>query len=266
MRRWYWALGPFLAGLCAVTGCVKSRMLVVVKPDASGYVVLTQVTPAQSYGGRSQGPDALAAALDRAAERFGEGVTLAKSERIGKDGFAAVFAFTNVNTLTVPLVVAGPIAEMAGNDLDSAPSFSRQGIQFAFSRTNDLRLEIQMPPALAEALAQPAETNTTSEAAEEPASDVEEISGLQVQIDVEVRGRVVSSTAAHADPARPNRFVLFRLSGEALGRNPEAMRALSSGPSDMNDMEGFLVRFLRLADATVETNHPVIIRFRQASP
>ena len=265
MRRVLCAWAPVLSGLLLLTGCIKSRMLVVVKPDASGYVVLTQVTPSRAYGGRSQGAEAFAATLDKAAERFGEGVKLAKSERIGTQGFAAVFAFTNVNTLTVPLVAAGPLADMTGGDMDGAPSFMRQSVQFALSHTNGTRLDIQMPNALLEALSQPVETNTTAEA-EGASPDMEDIAGLQIEIAVEVRGRVLTTTASHADTNRPNRFVLFQLHGDALSRNPQAMRALSAGPSDMNDADGFMARFLRLAGATVETNRQVAIRFQQEAP
>lgn len=269
MRRAMCAWVPVVAGFLLLTGCVKSRMLLVVKPDASGYIVVTQVTASGGMDGGSHGDEALAGVLEKASEHFGDGVKLAKFERVGSQGFAAVYAFTNVNAVSLPLVAAGPLADMTGG-MDGAPAIVRQGIQFALSQTNGTRLAVRMPQALLEAMSAPAESPAAAAAAGEDEEDNrgtrEEIAALQVEIAVEVRGQVLSSTASHVNTNRPNRYVLLHMTGDTLSRNPEALKEAMSGPGNMSDMDGFMARLLRMAGATIETNRDVAICFRKEAP
>lgn len=267
MQRMQVALGLVLVGLLALTGCVKSKILVSVKPDGSGYVVLTQLTPGPEGMMFSRGEsDNLPDKLQKVAERFGEGVTLAKSESVQGKGFAAVFAFTNVATLTVPIVALGPLAEMGDGDMEHAPAFLRQSIQFDFSRTNASCLTVHMPAALTAVLAQPAETNAPSARAARRAAQasgmMESVAGLEIDIALEVKGQLLQQNAAHADTNHLNRFLLFQLRGDRLAENPAALAAMSEGPSDMGDMDGYMGRFLQFSGAMIETNRPMTLRFQ----
>lgn len=267
MQRMRLALGLVLAGSLALTGCVKSKILVSVKPDGSGYVVLTQLTPSPDGVRFSRGEsDNLSDKLQKVAERFGEGVTLAKSESVKGKGFAAVFAFTNVAALNIPIVALGPLAEMGDGDMEHAPAFVRQSIQFEFARTNASCLTVLMPAALTAALAQPAETNAPPARASRRASQeggmLEEMAGLEIDVAVEVKGQLLQQNAAHAETNHPNRFLLFQIRGDRLAQNPAAVASMSEGPSDMGDMDAFMGKFLQFSGATIETNRPMTLRFQ----
>ena len=267
MQRMRLALGLVLISLLALTGCVKSKILVSVKPDGSGYVVLTQLTPGPEGMMFSRGEsDNLSEKLQKVAERFGDGVTLAKSENVKGKGFAAVFAFTNVATLNVPIVALGPLAEMGDGDMEHAPAFLRQSIQFEFARTNASCLTVLMPAALTAILAQPAETNAPSARSARRAAQaggmLEMVAGLEIDVALEVKGQLLDQHAAHADTNHVNRFYLFQLRGDRLAQNSAALVSMTEGPSDMGDMDAYMGRILQLSGAMIETNRPMTLRFK----
>ena len=265
MQRMRLASGLVLTGLLVLTGCVKSKILISVKPDGSGHLVLTQLSPGPEGMAFARGEsDDLTDKLRKAAERFGEGVTIAKSENVKGKGFAAVFAFTNVATLTVPIVALGPLAEMGDGDMDHAPAFVRQSIRFEFTHTNASCLTVRMPAALADALSQPAETNAPARSRRASSGEgmLESVAGLEIEVALEVKGQILQQNAAHAVTNRPNRFLLFRLSGDRLADNAAALEAMSDGPGETGDMDAMMGRLLQFSGATIETNRPMILRFQ----
>ena len=175
-----------------------------------------------------------------------------------------VFAFTNVASLTIPIVALGPLAEMGDGDMDHAPAFVRQSIQFEFARTNASCLTVHMPAALTAALAQPAETNAPARSRRAASGDgmLESVAGLEIEVTLEVKGQLLQQNAAHAETNRPNRFLLFQLRGDRLADNPAALEAMSGGPGESGDMDAMMGRLLQLSGATIETNRPMILRFQ----
>jgi hypothetical protein len=123
-----------------------------------------------------------------------------------------------------------------------------------------------MPAALAAALAQPAETNAPAARASRRAAQaggmIQEVTGLEIDVALEVKGRILQQNAAHADTNHPNRFLLFQLRGDRLAQNPAALASMSDGPSDMGDMDAFMGQFLQFSGATIETNRPMTLRFQ----
>ena len=265
MRRSGLAAGLLLAGLLAVAGCIRSKVLVVVKPDGSGYVVLTQLStgrggPDVAMSGR--GNRDMKKQLADLAERFGEGVTLAKSETVKDKGFAAVFAFTNVNTVSVPVMAFGPMGETSAGDDAGAPAFLRQGIRFELSRTTDSCLVVTMPGSLVAASTTSVDTNSAGVGETADMSSMEEFRGLNIDVSLQILGSVLKHNASHPDTAKPDRFVLFHMEGDKLMEKPAALRMLGGESSDMNDMDAMYAKLLGLADATVETNSQVTIHFK----
>jgi hypothetical protein len=158
----------------------------------------------------------------------------------------------------------GPLEEMDDEDMEGAPSFARQSVRFAFARTNGSCLTVLMPAPLIEAMARPAETNgPVSGRAMRGASEmVEALDGMDVEIAVEVRGRVLAHNASRPDAARPGRFVLFRLTDEKFSEDPSLARQMGEEPHGMDGADAYMMRFLKLAGALVETNRPVTIQFK----
>lgn len=259
------------AAAAVLAGCVKCRTLVVVKPDGSGYLVFSQL--AAGRGGSSlpvaDGSDKKAnEQLTELAERFGEGVTLAKSEVIKGKGYAAVYTFTNVNTVAVPIMTFGPLGENGfSGDMDSAPSVFRQSIRFEFTPGDENRLVVRMPPALLSAAQTPVETNAPAEAAAEgrasaSATELAEAAGMELNVLVQVGGQVQRHQLSRPVAGRKDRFCLLHLDGDKLLENPDAAKLVANEPSGLEQMDEYFGRFLRLCAAEVETNQTATVWFK----
>ena len=93
---------------------------------------------------------------------------------------------------------------------------------------------------------------------------LESVAGLEIEVALEVKGRLLAQNATYAETNRPNRFILFRLRGDRLAENPAALEAMSDGPSESGDMDAVMGRFLQCSGATIETNRPMTLRFQEA--
>jgi hypothetical protein len=254
-----------LAGLLITTGCIRSKTLAVVKPDGSGYVVLSQITasPNEYFGGSYGRPERdIKQHLEDLAETLGDGVTLARSEELKGKGFAAVFAFTNISTVTLPLLSFGPMAGMDTDMLQEGPSIFRESIGFGFARTNESQLTVRLPDSLVSALTAPADSPAGDPDDDADPSFLQQVQGLNLEIAVRIQGRITSHTASQPDATETNRFILFRLDGSGLADRPELLQSLmGSEPDSPGEMDSYFANFLRAAGATAETNRTASIRF-----
>jgi hypothetical protein len=269
MRRLLSVLFPFAAA-AFLSGCVKSRTLVVVKADGSGYLVFSQLATGRS-GSNLQVADAsdkkAKEKLSELAERFGEGVTLAKSEVIKGKGYAAVYAFTNVNNVTVPVMTFGPLGEGGFEEADEAPSVFRQSIKFEFTPGDEKRLVVRMPPALLSAAQAPAATNAPEGDAGEAKissanSELAEAAGMELNVLVQVSGQVLRHQFSQPVAGRKDRFCLLHMEGDKLLEHPEAAKLIANEPPSLDAMDEYFAKFLQLSSAEVETNQSATVWFK----
>lgn len=260
------AAGLGLLAILAVGGCVKARTLVVVKPDGSGYLVFSQFGTGSSgmaYAMAQRGGKKVEEQLEELAEKFGDGVKLEKSEEVQGKGYAAVFSFTNVNQVAIPVMSMGPMGEMDPSDMGMAPAVFRQRIRFEFSRADASRLVVQMPAALVAAALAPADTNVAAKAgSHDGMSEMEEFAGMDMEVALQIDGQIVSHSFSSPFPDRADRFLLFRLDGEKLVAQPSALAMFGEEPPDPSAMDAYFTKFFQLCGAEVETNVQATIEFK----
>ncbi len=229
------------------TGCMRHIVRVVVKPDGSGQIIVTQTMSGQMVAmmegmggaaGEDEDPFFKPEDLRKAAAHFGEGVELARAEpvrRPGIRGSVAVYTFADISKVVIPPDLSGKAMEgmqgpggMPGLEIEEEADDedeAKEPIKFAFAREGgDSVLRVIMPPMPEKAAAAPG----AGEAPDDLMADVPDgadpgmdlgaammggmsgmFKGMQVMITVEVEGEPKASTASVPYPDSRNRFILM---------------------------------------------------------
>ena len=266
-----------VVAIAGVAGCIKTRFLIDVKPDGSGYIVMTQCVgsdAAMRLNNASEGPTgATKEQLEKMSEQLGDGVTLAKSEPIpspSQPGHITVFAFKDLNQVRIPV-----FALAAGTDHldeDDMPAQFRQNIEFKFAHSGGVsRIGASLPESLVGMSSKPASTNAADEAGDGDAdngrdveSTVKEMAGFQFDVLLRVRGHVVRQNATWPVNGKSNTWTLLHMDAERVATNAAARRMLREEPDSSDEGMGMLMNLLLLSGAEVETNRNLSIEFTPA--
>jgi hypothetical protein len=208
----------FLAVAFAATGCLRATYTLNLKPDGSG--TITSLTAVSQQGGMfgAQAGAAMPteAELRAQAAAMGQGVRFVSSAPYKADGFegvTAVFAFDDVNTLTLNLEQAlASETDDLDPDADIKLSFSREGGRSV--------LVIGMP-------AVPTPDETQKDQADQVAKQAEAspqldammqqlLKGALLEVVVNVDGTIVTTNAPFVEGPR---VVLLRLDGNELAKS-----------------------------------------------
>ncbi len=279
MRR----LFPFLSALLVLTlcGCFHIDTVVVVKPDGSGTVEMTQLVGpetlkmieemAASFGAKEEDQKGApeddlfkVEDLKNAAADMGEGTTFVSSEKVEKDGMKGrktIYAFTDVNKLQLESKPSGP------NQGPNAEA--REDVKFKFEQLaggNSL-LTVVMPESKSKE-----EEDATEEGGEEthPGGAKEEekepteaemaqakqmLKGLRFGVSVRVDGTLVKTNTPHVDG---NKVTIFEMDFGAVVENADKMKELNQKkPETLEEMQELLkdfpgIKFPLTPEVTIE--------------
>jgi len=212
-------------------GCIQSSTLIKVKADGSGTIEQEMLVGSDALnmmaamGGADERPAEMfdEASLQQTAEKLGEGVRLVSSEpveRNGMKGARAVFAFDDVNSLTISETPAIP---GAGGDEASAtqPDFALKLERRGSSRV----LTISTPEPKAGEGEVPDEMPDTPEAMPPEAMGMMKMmfQNLKVSVAVEVDGEIVRTNADHRDGSR---VTIVEVDFGELMKDEESLKAI----------------------------------------
>ena len=168
--------------LLLTQGCLKQKTLVMLKADGSGNIVVTQVFTKQGVAmmemtfkqmeesmmgqgsvsvSRPDDPYYSEKAIKRQARLFGPDVTFVKAKKIDKNGnrgFAAVYAFDDINDIHVPFNMASSLQssmqfsmmDIDGMDEDDLPFPEPEDVmEFSFDKDSKT-LSVDLPAFVAD--------------------------------------------------------------------------------------------------------------------
>lgn len=277
------------AALAAVslTGCFKEKTLVVVNPDGSGNIVVSSTmspeaaqmigSMADGFAGAVAGGDAAAAKpkadpffnedeLKAKAAKLGEGVTYAKGRAQddgGWKGSVAVYSFTDINKLRIPLNAEKKQGPGGAGDADADAAKPKKFVTFALTGGDTKTLQIKVPQDEKPA----AETPKTDEAKKDPQEDamakammapmMKMMKGLEFGIAVQVKGEVLKSNALNREA--DGRIVIMHMDMDKMQTSPKfaALMDSSGGGEDMPVGE-----MLGMPGFQFETNQVVEVQFK----
>ena len=163
-----------LLTLClCLTGCLKSKVVVKVRSDGSGDIVVTQifsrelvslydahVKKAAEAGEPNSMPDPFynEDMIRKMASRYGKGVTFVKSLKYDKEGargFVAQYSFADIGKVHLDLKIEmpdnfEPPMEDGDNSADAVPSENPDVFRFAFEKTQGLAKLTVIAPTIPE--------------------------------------------------------------------------------------------------------------------
>ena len=231
----------FLAALAGLgfSGCLQIEQVIKLKPDGSGTVeetllmskeaVASMQQMASGFGGKADAGKGFELLdekkLKEQAAKMGEGVTFVSAKKIDtekSEGFAAVYAFADINKLKVDQnpgsAMPGP---MGGKSPDGGKSKKEQ-LLFKFAKGRPAELTITMPKPDEKA----AEKKPQMEGMEDMAMQMmgQMFKDMKVTIAVEVVGTIEETNAEYRDGSR---VTLMEMDFNKLLSDPAKFKALA---------------------------------------
>jgi hypothetical protein len=227
----------FLAVAFAATGCLRATYTLNLKPDGSG--TITSLAAMSQQGGMfgAQAGDAMPteAELREQAAAMGQGVRFVSATPYKADGFegvTAVYAFDDVNKLTLNLEQALASDDSPDPDANVKLSFSRDGGKNV--------LVIGMPEVPKPDESQKVQAEQVAKQADaSPQLDAmvqQLLKGALIEVVLSVDGTIVTTNAPFVEGPR---VVLLRLDGDELaksGMGASQLMRMGQNP----DIEGML--------------------------
>ncbi|MGB8167056.1 MAG: hypothetical protein WCF18_06160 [Chthoniobacteraceae bacterium] len=231
-------------------GCLQQEKVIKLKTDGSGTVEETMVMSkeviaqmkqmTEGFGSLLQGKgkaDATPASpfqimdekkLREAAEKMGEGVTFVSATPVTTatgEGFKAIYAFTDINTLKID---QNPGGNMPGADnplMQKANKTKKEPVKFEFTKGSPASLTVKLP--------QPKTSDLPKDRPAVPAGG-QDMAGMMMQqmfkdmkisLAIEVAGRIVQTNAEYKDATR---VTLMEMDFNKVLANPEKFKALTA--------------------------------------
>jgi hypothetical protein len=281
-----------------LAGCIQQRTIVVVNPDGSGNIVLSQMfskEAVQMMGGMMSGLQSAFSGGDtnaaekkeekdpfydeeefkKLAPKFGEGVEYLKATKMEKDGAkGAVVAYKFADVTKLKIDPSGSMKEAGGSmgkSEDEKPKAEApQIIRFGFEKGATSKLSVLLPDEMKKALEErkgAAAAKPAAKADEKEASPDKQMAaqmaaqmfkGMRMTVQVEVKGQVVKTTASHPDAEKPTRFTIMDFNFDEILKNSANLLAEGPGADTMKN----LVMAGEMPGLVVETNTAVTVEFK----
>lgn len=271
-----------VAAACLGAGCFKQKTLLVVNPDGSGNIVVSQLVSPQAAGmiggmadsfgaalGGEARPDAAAAAKDpffdeakltKEAANFGEGVTYVKGRKANENGWqgsVAVYSFSDISKVKLPMD-GGQNMSPPGMEVETdAPAKSKKAVTFALAGGPEKTLTITVPQDEG-AKKKPARAAQNAGGPDMTAMMMPMLQGMEMSVAVQVKGEVTGSTALNRES--DGRVVLLEMNFDKMQASPK-FKELMAGAQG-GDAEPPKELLLGMPGVKVETNNVVEIRFK----
>lgn len=268
-----------LAGLSLFSACIQQEKVIKLNADGSGTIEETLVMSrqvieqmkqmSQGFGALLGGKDKGGAAtpfqvldekkLRDAADKMGEGVTFVSAKPLSSplgEGFAAVYSFTDINTVRIDQN-PGENIPGADNPLLNKNKPKRENVKFEFVKGAPASLTVKLP--------QPKDADLPKERPQIPQGNNEMMGAMMQQmfkdmkmsLAVEVAGRITQTNAEFKDASR---VTLMEMDFNKVLANPEKFKALAAAQSKTIEEAKTLVKGVDGIKA--ETQPTVTIRFQ----
>lgn len=243
------SIGGIFAVVLALglSSCLEINQTVHLKKDGSGTIVEETILGAQAsgmlqmaalQGGGNAAPDMFGEdAAKKRAEKFGKGVTVAKVEKIDKDGRMGgriTYAFADINTVglnmsdsAAPLTAAGPPAAAAAE----AKAADVKPITFTYQ---DGQLTILMPQPQKEEIAKAKDAAAKADTpAPEAGAETAQIQAMAMQMmkDMKMSAKVVVESGiaeTNATYQEGNTITLMEMDMGKLMADPAILKQLQA--------------------------------------
>lgn len=232
----------------SLSACLQQEKVIKLNADGSGTVEETMVMSKEVVAQMKQMADGFGALagvkakgeggaapfqimdekkLREAAGKMGDGVTFVSAKPVTTamgEGFAAVYAFTDINKLKID---QNPGESMPGADnplLQKANKGKKEPVKFEFTKGAPATLTVKMP--------QPKPGDLSKERAQKPPGGEEMammmmqqmFKDMKISLAIEVAGRIVQTNAEYKDASR---VTLMEMDFNKVLGNPEKFKALS---------------------------------------
>jgi len=271
LRKIKWTkIGLVLGLLVLLSGCFSTSWVVSLKSDGSGIVemdyridrqVMGMMMSMGGEGAEAEMPQSSADLFDEAemhdlAAALGPGVRFVSAEPIDDDSgffrYTALFAFDDINELSIDPMEGGPQSEDEGGAAPYRFLFTPGG-------TAELKILVEQDEEEEE------EVEEWGEYDEEPSTEEQQAMGEMMKpyfqsmaflVQVKIDGRIVETNASHVDG---NIITLLDMDMGKIVDNDELFQEMLESPN-MQDDE--MVEKLSKAGIRVESREEVSVRFR----
>ncbi len=265
-------------GLLAVvfsSGCLENAMLLKVNKDGSGTMTYRAFISDDVLAMAAMGdPSGESAAIDpfedikkKLAEQFGEAAKLESSRSLknkkGWEGFEAVYAFDDVNKVS--------LADIQAGDSGSGVPMEQVGTSYNFTFTPGDVATLKMAPVtmgMDEAEADEA-VEEMMDGSGAKMGEMDEMqfgmmkqmlagTGMRVSFLVFVNGEVVETNSRFQSAKRPNVIALMDISMDKLFEDPQASKLLLAGEDGLDKLADLQIKGVQLESP----NREIFISFK----
>ena len=236
----------FLIACCSLLcSCFEVNSVLKLNKDGSGTYEMTVVKPGAGGGGAADllgsllgggkpvagrpGPIPTRKELEAKAKTMGEGVTLASlkeiQEKTGEHGYKAVYAFDDINTLTI--TGAEAIEELA-DQVKKGAAKGQKPIRFVFTPGDVAQLVMKNPNKVQknEGASAPSTKGKKDKAPQQGMELVlisQMFKGTKINFELQVNGKITRTNALHAEG---NRITLVNVDFDQASKDDKFMAAL----------------------------------------
>lgn len=286
-RMWIAALA---AASLSLVACFKQKTLVVVNPDGSGNIVVSQLMSPQAagmmggmaeglagaLGGEKQGGAAAAPQpkkdpffdeekLKKEASNYGEGISYVKGHKSNEEGWqgsVAVYSFADIGKVKLPLDGGRSMAPPGLDGGDGAPAKTKKAVTFEFAGGDAKTLKIKVPQDDGEAKKKAKELKEANPQAEEMGKAMigamlPMLKGMEISFAVQVKGQITGTTAMNKES--DGRVVLMQMDIDQMQTSPKFQELLAKSQGGEEPPNEDL---LGIPGVKVETNQVVEIHFK----
>jgi len=261
-----------LASVIYLTGCIEINTKVIVNPDGSGSIEETVLMSSQIVNMISQFTGSFSEDTTGTKEEFsifneeelkektvdfGPSVKYVSGEELkleGREGYRAVYSFTDINDLTIDQNPGSKIS------LDSAafqPESQKEKIVFQFSKGNPSVITIDMPQNKKDDEEDKDITeNTGLSDTSSFAQMIQLMEDLKMSMTLEIKGKIVETNAAFVDGST---ITLMSIAFADLLKNKEKLEEMKKiNPADIEEVKEIMKN---VPGIKIELNDPVVIKF-----
>ena len=279
MKKLFASLAIFFVVL-TIAGCIDVKTKIKVNKDGSGTIEETMFMSSEMVEMMKQFMSGFGAdstntqefnlyneeELKNKASDYGEGVQFLSGKKLeddGREGYAAIYSFADLNKLKFDQNPDSKIPE--GVEAAEPEPKQKEYITFKFDKNNGSEITINMPSSTDENENADSDKDTSMENENTNsdslnAGDLSKLKALlkdfKISLVIETDGEIEETNASYVDKSS---VTIFDLNFNLLLDNPEKLAALKKiNPNDMQELKGILQD---VTGVKIETSKTIKIKF-----